>query len=188
MSKIVDALREVIGLFEEHGLTYAVMGGLAVRAHAIPRPTWDIDFTLAIDRDQLVTLYDAFEDLGYSVDDAYRAGWVDTVAGMPLVKAKLFIGGETLPIDIFLAETPFQQTALSRRVRAIIFDLETWAISPEDMVLFKLTASRYRDLGDAMDILVMQGQLDVAYMRTWAARLGTDAKLEELLEQSGQVH
>jgi hypothetical protein len=187
MSKIVAALREAIGIFEDRGLVYAVMGGLAVRTHGIPRPTWDIDFTLSISRDDLISLFDAFEDLGYSVDDAYRAGWVDTVGGMPLVKVKLFIGSETLPIDIFLAETPFQDSAMSRRMRASIFDVETWAVSPEDLVLFKLTANRYRDLGDALDVLFMQGQLDVAYMRFWAKKLGTSEKLEELLEHGGQV-
>jgi hypothetical protein len=187
MSRIIDALRHAIRVFEERAIEYAVMGGLAVRAHGLPRPTWDVDFTIAVERDGLGDLYDAFEALGYSVSEEYRSGWIDTVAGMPLIKVKMFFGGETLPIDLFLAETPFQKTSLARRVRAEVFGISTWTMSPEDLVLFKLTANRYRDLGDALDILVMQGQLDVPYMRSWAKRFGTTEKLEELLTKSGQA-
>jgi len=56
MNDVIRTLRELVGILEDFGLTYAVIGGIAVRAYAIPRPTFDIDFTLAIPRERLSEL------------------------------------------------------------------------------------------------------------------------------------
>jgi len=39
MKGLDDVARELIGLFEADGVPNVVMGGLAVRMHAVPRPT-----------------------------------------------------------------------------------------------------------------------------------------------------
>jgi hypothetical protein len=53
MKDLTQALLDFVRLFEQTGVPYAVTGGIAVRVYGIPRPTHDIDFTLAIDRAQL---------------------------------------------------------------------------------------------------------------------------------------
>ena len=40
------------------------MGGLAVRVYGIPRATYDIDFTLAVQRELLSILFEEVESLG----------------------------------------------------------------------------------------------------------------------------
>jgi hypothetical protein len=54
-------------------------------------------------------------------------------------------------------------------------------VTAEDLILFKLIASRPRDLIDVQDIFFTQGDLDEAYMRRWAKELGVAEKLEEVL-------
>jgi len=54
-------------------------------------------------------------------------------------------------------------------------------VTAEDLILFKLIASRPRDLIDAQDVLFTQGELDKAYMRRWSQELGIAKKLEEVL-------
>jgi hypothetical protein len=49
VTDLLQALKSLTGLFESLGLTYAVMGGLAVRIYGISRPTFDIDLTVATD-------------------------------------------------------------------------------------------------------------------------------------------
>src|SRR5437868_14479326 len=117
MRDLAEALRDFVLLFERLGTPYAVMGGIAVRIYGIPRPTHDIDFTLALDRNRLPDLYDAVRALGYTVPEEYAAGWVDNVAGMPLVKVRLYLQGRGVDIDIFLAESRFQEQLLARRRR-----------------------------------------------------------------------
>ena len=50
MKGLAETLRDFVSLFDRLGLPYAVMGGLAVRVYGIPRPTYDVDFTVAIAR------------------------------------------------------------------------------------------------------------------------------------------
>jgi hypothetical protein len=47
MTDLTAVIHDLIDVFEELRLPYAIMGGIAVRAHGIPRPTYDVDFTLA---------------------------------------------------------------------------------------------------------------------------------------------
>jgi hypothetical protein len=165
------------------GIPYAVMGGIAVRIYGIPRPTHDIDFTLALDRNRLPDLYEAVRALGYTVPEQYASGWVDNVAGMPLVRVRLYLEGRGVDIDMFLAESPFQEQLLARRRREQLDELSVWFASPEDLILLKLLARRPRDLADIGDILFTQGLLDESYMRHWAHELGILAELMKVLHQ-----
>jgi hypothetical protein len=117
MNGLSQALGQLSQLLEQMGLPYAVMGGLAVRLYGIPRATYDIDLTVAIERARLPDLFQAAEGLGYSVPEAYSSGWTDQVAGMPLIKLRLYLEGHGIDIDIFLAETTFQRVLLQRRRR-----------------------------------------------------------------------
>jgi hypothetical protein len=182
MTTLDEALLQFSQLFERMGIPYAVMGGLAVRVHGIPRPTHDVDVTIAIDRAQLSELYDGAEELGFTVPEAFRKGWVDDVAGMPLVKLRMYLERHGIDIDLFLAESPFQAELLSRRQRLEWDDHHVWIVSPEDLVLLKLLANRARDIADIGDILFTQGTLDETYMRRWADVLGVRERLERVLE------
>jgi hypothetical protein len=181
MRDLTQALRELVLLFEKMETPYAVMGGIAVRVYGIPRATHDIDFTLAIDRDRLRELYQALSELGYTIPETYTAGWVNHVAGMPLVKARLDLEGRGIDIDLFLAESPFQQQLLARRRREELDNFPVWFVSPEDLILLKLLSHRPRDVADIGDILFTQGQLDDRYMRHWVGQLGVAADLEQIL-------
>ena len=50
MKGLDNVTRELIGLFDAEGVPYVVMGGLAMRIHAVPRPTYDVDFTVLLPR------------------------------------------------------------------------------------------------------------------------------------------
>ena len=48
MTDLTTVIHDLVRIFDSLGLQYAIMGGIAVRAHGIPRPTYDVDFTLAV--------------------------------------------------------------------------------------------------------------------------------------------
>lgn len=181
MTDLDDALREVTGLLDGLGVTYAVMGGVAVRVHGIPRATYDIDFTLALDRGRLPELYAELRGRGYTVPEVYDGGWVDQVGGMPLVKFRLYLSGRGIDIDVFLAESAYQRELLSRRRRHKVDGFDAWLVTAEDLILLKLIAGRPRDVADIGDVLFVQGQLDEAYLRRWADQLGVRGQLEAAL-------
>lgn len=169
-------------------MSSTVMGGIAVRVYGIPRPTFHVDCTIAIERSRLMELYQAVTALGYTVPEEYTKGWTDQIAGMPLVRFRLNLEGRTVDVDVFLAESAFQEELLTRRRQAAVDDRPVWLVSPDDLVLLKLIAGRPRDLLDVGDVLFTQGQLDTVYMRNWAAKLGVLDRLEKALSDANSTH
>ena len=93
------------------------------------------------------------------------------------------VAGRSVDIDIFLAETRLQESLLARRSRLEVDGVPAWVVSPEDLILLKLIASRPRDIGDVMDILMAQGQLDEEYLRRWATELGLLDALNRVMNE-----
>ncbi|HEY2882150.1 MAG TPA: nucleotidyltransferase [Pirellulales bacterium] len=181
MTDLSDVLRSVCRLLDEMQVEYAVMGGIAVRAYGLPRATYDVDFTAALSPDELETFFGRCEALGFTVAPQYRTGWVDRVAGMPLVKVRLYLQHEGIDVDVFLVELPFQREVIHRRRKEEVDGQMVWLTTPEDLILLKLIAARPRDALDVADVFFMQGRLDIVYMRHWAKLLGVEAKLEKAL-------
>lgn len=174
--------RDFVDVFERLKIPYALIGGLAVGVHGIPRPTHDLDFTIAVDRSRLPEFFQAVVELGYDVPQEFTTGWVDQVAGMPLVKARLWVAGKTIDVDVFLAESRFQKSLIQRRIQTDVEGIVAYIASPEDLILLKVIAGRPRDIGDIQDILLVQGPLDQAYLQHWADELGVRPQLTKALE------
>ncbi|XZE20380.1 DUF6036 family nucleotidyltransferase [Pirellulaceae bacterium SH449] len=185
MNKTVEqVLMAMVDLCERFSFDYAIMGGIAVRVHGIPRPTYDVDFEVAMTDAQLEVFLDNAETLGYEVPAIYRTGWRDEIGSMPLVKLKTYLAaGKSVDVDIFLEETEFQRSIMSRRQLVEFEGRNLWFVTPEDLVLLKLIAFRPRDLGDISDIIFVQGELDEKYMRHWASKLGIEERLTSTLNQ-----
>ena len=188
MNRLDEAAQACIGLFEQLGAPYAIMGGLAVRIHALPRPTFDIDFTVGFGRDDLAKLYQAAQQLGFSISAAQQRGWVDEVHGLPVIKFQWFLGDRTIDIDVFLAETPFQLKLLERRQRHGAEGWEGWFVTAEDLILLKLLADRPKDRADIADILFIQSGLDESYMKDWAQKLAIAEALDAVLMRNRDSH
>lgn len=181
MKDLGDVLRTFTRLLDEMRVPYVVMGGLAVRAYGLPRPTYDVDFTAVMSQSELVSFFDCCESEGFTVAPQYRSGWVDRVAGMPLVKVRLYLADKGIDVDVFLVDTPYQKEVIARRRRDDVDGQNVWLVSPEDLILLKLIANRPRDLLDVGDVLFMQGQLDENYLRHWAKELSVETQLEKSL-------
>jgi len=52
-ARLRQAVQDFVRLFDSQGIPYAILGDLAARAHGIPRPTWDVDFTVDVERARL---------------------------------------------------------------------------------------------------------------------------------------
>ena len=104
---------------------------------------------------------------------------------MPLVKLKTFVDvGHTIDVDIFVNDTPFQASAMTRRIQVPFENRQLWFVTPEDLILMKLLANRPRDQSDVADVLFIQGQLDEIYMRHWASVLEITDRLNNALATS----
>ena len=60
-------------------------------------------------------------------------------------------------------------------------------MTPEDLILLELIASRREDLAEIGGILFIQGDLELPYLRQEAAKLGIAARLAAALPQSHEL-
>ena len=107
MNNLEDVAQDFARLFDDLKIPYAMMGGLAVRIHAIPRPTYDVDFTISLPRERLPELYAAAEAKGYTFPEAQKTGSIETVKGLSVIKFQWFIKDRPIDVDVFLAETQY---------------------------------------------------------------------------------
>jgi hypothetical protein len=69
MTDLSGVIENIARLFDSLDVRYAIMGGIAVRAYGIPRATYDVDFTAAIEEANLPGLFEGVQALGYAVPD-----------------------------------------------------------------------------------------------------------------------
>ena len=144
---------------ERLGIEARLIGALAAQLYrAVPRSTTDVDF-LARSLDGLAADVTA---------DGYECQVMTDDEGRDYA---LFIRGHGQRIDVLLAETEYQRTALDRATGP--------AITAEDVVVHKLLAWRARDRDDIEQILVAALDLDVGYIDHWAAVWGVEDRWVE---------
>ena len=106
---------------------------------------------------------------------------------MPVVKVARYLEDRSIDVDLFLAESSFQQELLKRAKPEPIDDVMVRMVTPEDLILLKLLARRPRDLADIGDVLFIQGTLDETYLRPWATELGVLSELEKVLAETPPI-
>lgn len=183
MFDLSAALGIVVDVLESIGADYVVVGSTAAAAWGVARATRDVDLVTAIDSVQLDEVIAGLRrpDLYVPEEDARSAA-----LGGSFNVLHPASGGK---VDVFVAPRAdrFTRSRVQRRVSAVVFGVETWVATPEDVVLAKL---RWRlesrsevQWRDCVEIAAVQ-HLDVEYLRSWAAELNVMADLDELLDQA----
>jgi len=181
---IEGILLQTVRIIERLGIPYAVMGGFAARAWGLPRPTFDADIAVAVDDDSLRKLFDALAGEGYDIPPEHRTGFLDTVGAFQKAKVNLFYDRHVWHTDLFIVRSEFMHSALNRAQNAMIGQHSVRVMSPEDMIILKLIASRRKDLADIEDIIAISSTLDLQYLKGWAAKLGLAKRLAEFLPKA----
>lgn len=163
-------LKKIVTLLDREGLDYFCIGGLAVGLLGEPRMTQDIDLILFIDKQELSGFLKKARKAGFvfsekqAIYDANRRGAFKLV----------FCG---LWVDIIIASTEFERSALGRRKRVKLAGVEIFLPSPEDFILLKIVPGRDKDLLDAKTVVERhEGRLDKKYLEKWAQALSDEAE------------
>ncbi len=136
---VVRALFEIIDLLEANNIEYAVMGGLAVRALALARATNDVEITVSLQPDILLKLLKLMESECIEVPEIYQHGWLDRIAGIPLLMIKTYVDSEhSVDLDVFIAESDFQRSLIARRNSLEYDERQVWIVTPEDLKLLPI--------------------------------------------------
>lgn len=174
---------------DELGSRSMIIGGVAVLSAGVARLTTDVDATVAAGdttpEHLLLTMA--------------RHGCVARIADAAAFARQsqvLLLRHEStrVNVDLTLAWLPFEEAALGR-AREVDFDgIRLRVATPMDLVIYKMVASRPRDLDDAEKLLLLHPDIDVAYVRevvrSFAVVMEQPERaeaLEALLEKVGRA-
>lgn len=152
--EFVDALAALCRALAEAEARWMIIGGVAVIALGVPRLTVDIDATVsaqALDVDRLV------EALGRH---AIQPRIPDAVAFARARQVFLSVHEPSgTPVDVSLAWLPFEDEALAASTTCDYAGVAIRIPRPEDLVIYKVIASRPKDLQDAEGLLVLHAPM-----------------------------
>ncbi len=186
MNESLEALRLLIVVFEQLGISYRVGGSLASSVHGIARATMDADLVTNIEERHITAFTNALKAT-YYVDAELIADALKASQSFNLIHLDTFI-----KIDIFpLTLRTYDQKSFERR----FVTEETNFITAEDSILrklewFRLSDGSERQWRDVLGVLRMQqpANLDFQYLNYWAKELAILDLLEKAIAeaQSGE--
>ena len=181
MRSQAEFLTDLLTRLNQAGLEYMLTGSMASNYWGIPRTTHDADVVLALEREQVDRVIEAFQSGFFIQPESVRSAFrppshFNVLDELSAMKADFWL----------LQNTPFEQTAFSRRVPVRLFDISAWIATPEDVILHKLYWNRLtpsdRQLEDAAGVYAVQGdRLDCAYIHHWAAYLNVQQEWEQII-------
>jgi hypothetical protein len=181
---ILAAITPIVEALEELGIPYHIGGSVASSLYGLPRLTIDADLVADIRMKHVRPLVEQLETDYYIDEDMIR----DAIRRQSSFNV---IHQDTiLKVDIFIPKSRLFDQEELRKIRQEVLSEGTRPFniaSPEGTILNKLEWYRMggevsdRQWNDILGVLKVQGtNLDMAYLRHWAA----DLKVTDLLERA----
>ena len=185
----IEVTLKVTDVFEKLGVPYLIAGSLASTLYGMVRTTQDSDVVAEMRLEHLQVFVSALQDEFY-IDEEMIADAIQRNSSFNIIHRETMF-----KVDVFLpSPRPFLQAQLERAERQTFsFEAEISAkfASPEDTVLSKLEWYRMggevsdRQWRDILGVLKTRaGELDLEYLRKWAAELHVSDLLERALGQA----
>lgn len=182
----VEVISKVVEVFDRLGIPYVLGGSTASSVHGAPRATNDVDLVADVRSEHVQPLTEALQDEFYVEPTAIREA-IRSQGSFNLIHFET-----SVKVDVFIrGDDAFRGAQLARRQVEAVEDAAFQVLSPEDVILAKL--SWYRDGGcvsdrqwrDVIGVVKVQGErLDKAYLEDWARRLGVEDLLQRALGEA----
>lgn len=169
MNALDVQLKSLVDCLSSQKINYIIFGGVAVSVYGEPRFTADIDVNILLEKRKIGEFLKKAKKYGFSPALVNIKEMARKCGVIPLNLKKGEITGK---FDIIIAENPMEYAAIERGIVRKIGSMKVRFISPEDLVIYKITSPRPRDLEDLKGILFRRkGKLDLAYIRFWLKKI-----------------
>lgn len=155
-------------------MRYALVGGLAVSAWAVPRATRDADLWVEMGHAR-GQLQDALDGAGFDVP-----AMETELTRFGVFRSKDAATG--VFVDIFDAVGPLGEAILDHRVQARLGEADVWLARAEELAVLKMYSDRRRDFDDLV-VLIEQADVDADSLRSWARQLDRSIGSDEVSER-----
>ncbi|MBI5562637.1 MAG: hypothetical protein HY894_07300 [Deltaproteobacteria bacterium] len=146
--------------FNEHGIRYVVVGGIAMNLHGVPRMTYDLDVLLDLKDDNLRAFLSLLKSWGFKpkvpvdimdfADGAKREEWIrdKNMKAFNLVNP----GWAISEIDVIIDAPVDYEEAKKGMTRIALEDVAVPLISAGGLIKMKEAAGRKQDKSDILAI------------------------------------
>ena len=162
MENLLESVVALQTRLDQSGIPSIVIGGVALATWGEPRVTRDVDLKVLLARD------DADRLLALLAPD--YVSLLPDPRQLLQKQAMIFVQDSLgTRLDLLLADTPYDVAAIQRgRMIEVQPGVVIRLCSPEDLVIYKLIATRARDHEDAQSVIRRQGSsLDDNYVLDW---------------------
>ncbi len=179
MNSLEFQLKKLTGLLSSLKIDYVVLGGIGVSIYGEPRLTLDIDINIMLDEEKIDDFLKEAKKYGFYPITSSIKRFVHKTGVIPMRFSK---GKVTGICDFIIAENPIEYLSIRRGRFKKINSTKVKLVTPEDLIIHKITSSRPRDLEDVQGILMRQkGKLDIKYIKYWLEKLAKANHKPELL-------
>ncbi len=169
MSSIKLPLQALVNFLDKEKIKYAVLGGIAVLVYGEPRFTADIDVDIMFDKYLVEEFFKKARQYQFKPATSKAKKIAKTTGVIPMNYVK---GSTSAKFDFIIAENILEYTAIERGATVKIGGVRIKVVTPEDLIIHKITSSRARDNEDIKGILMHQGKkLDLAYIQNWLKKI-----------------
>lgn len=179
MEKSLEApLRKALTFLEDHGYSYAIIGGIALAQWGVVRATLDVDIKVLV------------PDNDYTeVRSALRSEFLNSsrkeIETNPLIVAVEIDG---VNVDFLLALPGYEENIIQRSTLRDLNGWKAWVCSAEDLIIQKVVAGRSKDWMDIEALLIEQhSRLENQYITDWLSQFADALGDPELLEKYNQL-
>jgi len=149
---ISDVVRFAVSVLGESGVSYCIVGGVAVSVHGEPRLTRDVDFVIAISPDHVNKFIDFIEQKGLIVSRKQQV-----IAKLKAGRPAKIIFNNKLSFDLRVATLTVDRVAIEQAQR-VKTPVGTFFVAPADtIVAYKLARFWPIDRGDIRKLQSVQG-------------------------------
>ena len=180
MNSLELQLKELVKLLSATRINYALLGGIAVSVYGEPRLTADIDVNITLDKEEIENFLKKAKKYGFYPIPSNIRKFIKETGVIPMRFSKGEVVGRC---DFIIAENEIEYSGINRARLKKIGSIKVKIVSPEDLIVHKLTSNRPRDIEDARGILIRQGKrLDIEYINRWLQIIAKANHKPELLK------
>ena len=178
-----DIVLDFIHAFDELAIPYMVVGSYSSNLYGRPRSTKDADFVIQCP-DAAMAALRAKLGKKYTFDPQMS---FESVTGT--MREIITHPSTAFTVELFhLSDEAHDQSRFARRIQRDFDGERAWLPTPEDVVITKLRWSkqgqRAKDLDDVREVLAVQKQLDLPYIRHWCDHFKSRDLFERILVES----
>lgn len=178
MIPLLEAAWDLHQFLTKQGLSYAIIGGVAVQYWGAPRLTVDLDLTAVVSHEEIANFVQ-------TTAERFGSRVPDPVSFARQTRLVLIRASNGCDVDIALGLPGYEDKVIQRAVDwTLDAGKQVRLCSAEDLIIHKAVAGRPQDLVDIEGVVYRQGDaLDVKYIRRWLREFAAVLESPELPER-----